>query len=65
MLAFRIKAGEGESLRKPSAAERAGFLSACREESGARTGREFSSRGKIRVFLRESPEPVVDSLPFL
>jgi hypothetical protein len=36
---------------------RARFLSACREESGARTGNGFFSRGKSRVFLRDSPEP--------
>jgi hypothetical protein len=52
------KVGEGESLRKPSAAERARFLSACREESGARTGREFFTLGKMRVFRRDSPEPL-------
>jgi fused signal recognition particle receptor len=52
--------GEGESLRKPSAAQRARFLSDCREESGARTGSGFFSRGKIRVFRRDSPEPFVD-----
>jgi hypothetical protein len=57
LLSLRELKGEGEFLRKPSAAERARFLSACREESGARTGSEFSSRGKIRVFRRDSPEP--------
>jgi len=32
-VAVSAKVGEGESLRKPSAAARARFLSACREES--------------------------------
>jgi hypothetical protein len=54
---FDIDGGEGESIRKPSAAQRAWFLSACREESGARTGSGFSSRGKRRVFRMDSPEP--------
>jgi hypothetical protein len=58
---FYVNEGEGESIRKPSAAERARFLSASREESAARTGSGFFSRGKIRVFRRDSPEPLRSS----
>jgi hypothetical protein len=50
------KRSEGESIRKPSAAARAWFLSASREESRARTGSGFFTLGKIRVFLKDSPE---------
>jgi len=46
---------QGESRRKPSAGERAWFLDCNVEESKARTGSGFSSLGKIRVFMRDSP----------
>ena len=46
---------QGESRRKPSAAEWAWFLDGEVEESEARTGSRFSSLGKIRVFMRDSP----------